>query len=266
MRQPFSLVILVVLLLTGCTNSNRKFILGSQRHGLNKVIKTDQEKDEVDNKNKNKGNYEPLAEQEWNTDQEEPLTKESPSEKSELNHSLQNETLIPDSTDKVIQRIQNIDAQLESHIEQLTRQQKGSVVILDNEPEDFNRADGGAIAGAGVAVIILVVIGVILLSILLVYFIAWAIGKVIEDATEDAGCYIATMSYGDYDHPKVQVLRAFRDDFLGKRKWGRQFIRWYYRNSPGFTKFYANNRFVHFYLRQYLNIFVFFIQPFFKSK
>jgi len=46
------------------------------------------------------------------------------------------------------------------------------------------------------------------------------------------GCYIATMAYGDYDHPQVIELRKFRDDFLRKTFLGRCFIRLYYQYSP----------------------------------
>src|SRR5690606_15252813 len=45
------------------------------------------------------------------------------------------------------------------------------------------------------------------------------------------GCYIATMIYGDYDHPQVIVLRSFRDNYLCKSYVGRLFIRFYYKVS-----------------------------------
>ena len=32
--------------------------------------------------------------------------------------------------------------------------------------------------------------------------------------SNNSGCYIATMAYGDYDHPQVLVLRRFRDDIF----------------------------------------------------
>lgn len=35
-------------------------------------------------------------------------------------------------------------------------------------------------------------------------------------SSSSGGCYIATMAYGDYDHPQVMVLRDFRDSFLAK--------------------------------------------------
>lgn len=46
------------------------------------------------------------------------------------------------------------------------------------------------------------------------------------------GCYIATMVYGDYDHPKVMILRQYRDEYLLKSFWGRCFVRVYYFLSP----------------------------------
>ena len=46
------------------------------------------------------------------------------------------------------------------------------------------------------------------------------------------GCYIATMAYGEYDHPQVLELRKFRDEILERSLIGRLFIRIYYRFSP----------------------------------
>ena len=46
------------------------------------------------------------------------------------------------------------------------------------------------------------------------------------------GCYIATMAYGDYDHPSVMELRGFRDTYLKKSSLGRSFIEIYYKYSP----------------------------------
>ena len=50
-------------------------------------------------------------------------------------------------------------------------------------------------------------------------------------SSSSGGCYIATMAYGDYDHPQVMVLRQFRDSYLSKRGWGKKFINFYYANS-----------------------------------
>jgi hypothetical protein len=56
------------------------------------------------------------------------------------------------------------------------------------------------------------------------------VGKSISTATD--GCYIATMAYGDYEHPQVLKLRTFRDEFLRKSYLGRKFIKLYYKYSP----------------------------------
>lgn len=46
------------------------------------------------------------------------------------------------------------------------------------------------------------------------------------------GCYIATMAYGDYDHPQVMILRNYRDHILSASFVGRFFIHVYYMTSP----------------------------------
>ena len=49
---------------------------------------------------------------------------------------------------------------------------------------------------------------------------------------EKSGCYIATMVYGSYSHPKVVFLRFIRDSKLSKSALGRSFINVYYKYSP----------------------------------
>jgi len=50
--------------------------------------------------------------------------------------------------------------------------------------------------------------------------------------TMKSGCYIATATMGDLNHPTVLHLREFRDLFLLKRSWGVSFIRYYYHYCP----------------------------------
>lgn len=53
-----------------------------------------------------------------------------------------------------------------------------------------------------------------------------------QKKASSGGCYIATMAYGNYDHPSVLVLRDFRDNSLKKVLIGRVFINFYYWLSP----------------------------------
>ena len=46
------------------------------------------------------------------------------------------------------------------------------------------------------------------------------------------GCFIATAAFGSYLHPKVQILRTFRDEYLLKTPPGRAFVKLYYLLSP----------------------------------
>jgi len=47
-----------------------------------------------------------------------------------------------------------------------------------------------------------------------------------------SGCFIATATMGNYNHPKVLQLRSFRDAYLLKSNWGRIFIQLYYKWGP----------------------------------
>ncbi len=70
------------------------------------------------------------------------------------------------------------------------------------------------------------------------------------------GCYIATMCYGDYDHPQVLVLRDFRDSVLLHHSWGQAFVRFYYRNSPNWVEHLKNKRLINKIIRNLLDKFI----------
>ena len=257
-KNQLLFVLSLSIVLVSCIFHQHKPIFGSQRHGVNKVIKTNQS-EEVNNPEDDSPSTWP---EHLTEDSNQPITETVKTNTTELEtHVPLDEVQHPDSL-SISEKIKTINEKLENRIERISHQNPGSVSILDKKLLDKASSHGG---GAGGAVLIVIVILAILLGILLFYFIIWAIGQAIDDTAEEFGCYVATMAYGDYDHPKVKVLRNFRDGFLNNYKWGRSFISWYYRNSPGFTRFYANNRFVHFYLRQFLNVFVFLIKPFFRS-
>ena len=78
----------------------------------------------------------------------------------------------------------------------------------------------------------------------------------VQQPLEDDGCYIATMVYGDYEHPQVLVLRGFRDSFLAHSLLGRSFIRFYYKYSPSWVKALENNRLINQAIKRSLNQFI----------
>jgi len=55
-------------------------------------------------------------------------------------------------------------------------------------------------------------------------------------SSSGSGCFIATAATGSYDHPKVLILRLFRDNFLQKYTWGRVLTKTYYKLSPPLAK------------------------------
>ena len=67
------------------------------------------------------------------------------------------------------------------------------------------------------------------------------------------GCYIATMVYGDYEHPQVLVLREFRDNFLAHYLLGRVFIRFYYKYSPSWVEALEHNKMINKSIKKALN-------------
>ncbi|WMX16512.1 CFI-box-CTERM domain-containing protein [Aureispira sp. CCB-E] len=70
------------------------------------------------------------------------------------------------------------------------------------------------------------------------------------------GCYIATMAYGDYDHPQVLKLREFRDTILQKSIMGRAFIKFYYRFSPSLVEMLKNSKRTNKFIRTLLDKFI----------
>ena len=66
-------------------------------------------------------------------------------------------------------------------------------------------------------------------------------------------CYIATMAYGDYNHPQVVILRQFRDNVLDKSTIGKWFIKNYYHYSPRLVEKLKNKKNVNTIIRNTLN-------------
>ncbi len=70
------------------------------------------------------------------------------------------------------------------------------------------------------------------------------------------GCYIATMAYGDYDHPSVMVLRQFRDEKLLTNYFGSAFVSFYYWASPKMVKVLRGHRRINTVIRSVLDTIV----------
>ncbi len=45
-------------------------------------------------------------------------------------------------------------------------------------------------------------------------------------------CFVVTSLIDVIDEPTLPTLRAFRDQILAQKSWGRKLITWYYRNGP----------------------------------
>mgnify|MGYP006085890265 CR=1 FL=1 len=74
-----------------------------------------------------------------------------------------------------------------------------------------------------------------------------------SQSQSSSDCYIATMVYKDHDHPKVIVLRNFRDVFLSKYFFGRVFIRFYYKYSPSLVELLKDKKAIRKMIEKILN-------------
>lgn len=60
--------------------------------------------------------------------------------------------------------------------------------------------------------------------------------KIMNENIKKQNCYVATLAYGDINHPQVELLRNYRDDTLSKSFFGKIFITIYYKISPTTVK------------------------------
>jgi tellurite resistance protein len=63
-------------------------------------------------------------------------------------------------------------------------------------------------------------------------------------SSSGGGCFVATATLGDYDHPVVLDLRLFRDKVLSKSVIGNLFIKFYYKIGPFPAKIISKSNFL----------------------
>jgi len=61
-------------------------------------------------------------------------------------------------------------------------------------------------------------------------------GEMKIESKSGATCFVASVTYGDPNHPDVLFLRWYRDTVLSKSKCGLAFIAWYWRFGPKLAK------------------------------
>ena len=65
--------------------------------------------------------------------------------------------------------------------------------------------------------------------------VLYALGEIPNSGSKGLGkkgCFIATATMGNYEHPTVIKLSKFRDEYLVNYNWGKKFIRIYNTLSP----------------------------------
>ncbi|MFC1591334.1 CFI-box-CTERM domain-containing protein [Thermodesulfobacteriota bacterium] len=77
-----------------------------------------------------------------------------------------------------------------------------------------------------------------------------------DSSQSSSGCYLATMVYGSYDHPKVLILRKYRDERLLRSPVGRKVVAIYYNCSPYVVKKLKGKELINVTIRHCLNLLI----------
>ena len=88
-------------------------------------------------------------------------------------------------------------------------------------------------------------------------------GNMRIESKSGASCFVATVAYGDQDHPDVAFLRKFRDEVLVNSYSGRCFIDWYWKVGPKIANFIKNSRLMIFCSRYLISRLVAIIRKFY---
>lgn len=87
-----------------------------------------------------------------------------------------------------------------------------------------------------------------------------------ERPSTNQQCYVATMVYGDINHPKVNLLRLFRDQMLVNYGLGRRFISFYYKYSQDWVEKLKDKRMINAVIKTILDMVVSFILLFLSDE
>ena len=83
-----------------------------------------------------------------------------------------------------------------------------------------------------------------------------------RNPNKNEGCYIATLVYGDYNHPQVMLLRKFRDNVLLNNYFGKKFVKLYYRYSPRIVEKLRNHKLINGFIKCVLDAMIYVVQKF----
>lgn len=77
-----------------------------------------------------------------------------------------------------------------------------------------------------------------------------ALRKAGEKGLKEDYCFIATAAYGTPTSARIDVLRRFRDVYLQKSSLGKEFIKFYYKNSPPVARFISEHEMLRVIVRE----------------
>lgn len=66
----------------------------------------------------------------------------------------------------------------------------------------------------------------------------------VQPVPQKSGCFIATATLGDYNHPYMLTFRIYRNDVLNNSSYGKIFIKVYYKLSPPIAKIIEKNKYL----------------------
>lgn len=85
-------------------------------------------------------------------------------------------------------------------------------------------------------------------------------GSIVKEF-RSSGCFIATAIYNNnYEHPKVKILREFRDKHLLTNKIGTSFVKYYYRYSPRVAEYLKMSPIISYPIKKILDVIVYLLK------